>query len=58
MAQRSHPTDAGEAADPVRGLRLTLTPQTGHTTRVRSAAGTLTLQNTRLAVVPTDGDYA
>ena len=56
MAQRSHPTDEGEAADPVRGLRLTLTPQAGHTTRVRSKAGTLTLANTRLAVVPTDGE--
>jgi uncharacterized protein (TIGR02677 family) len=54
MAQRAHPTDAGEAADPVRGLRLTLTPSAGHTTRVRSAAGVLTLSDTRLAVVPTE----
>jgi len=56
MAQRAHPTDPGEAADPVRGLRLTLTPSEGHTTRVRSAAGTLTLADTRLAVVPTEDD--
>jgi uncharacterized protein (TIGR02677 family) len=50
MAQREHPRDAGTAADPVRGLTLTVTPTVGHTTRIRSASGTLTLANTALTL--------
>jgi uncharacterized protein (TIGR02677 family) len=50
MATRENPADTGEAADPVRGLRLTVSPAAGHTTRVRSSAGTLTLANTALAL--------
>jgi uncharacterized protein (TIGR02677 family) len=53
MAQREHTSDVGEAADPVRGLRLTVTPEAGRTTRIRTASGTLTLSNTALAVVAT-----
>jgi uncharacterized protein (TIGR02677 family) len=53
MAQRESTADPGEAADPVRGLKLTVTPSAGHTTRIRSAAGTLTLTDTALAVEPT-----
>ena len=48
MAARENPSDTGEAADPVRGLRLTVSPAAGHTTRVRSSAGTLTLADTAL----------
>jgi uncharacterized protein (TIGR02677 family) len=50
MAQREHPRDAGAAADPVRGLKLTVTPTVGHTTRIRSAGGTLTLADTALTL--------
>jgi uncharacterized protein (TIGR02677 family) len=52
MAQREHTTDSGWAADPIRGLTLTVTPTAGHTTRIHSVAGTLTLADTalRLAV--------
>jgi uncharacterized protein (TIGR02677 family) len=48
MAQREHTRDSGAAADPVRGLKLTVTPTVGHTTRIRSATGTLTLTDTAL----------
>jgi uncharacterized protein (TIGR02677 family) len=50
MAQREHTQDSGAAADPVRGLTLTVTPTVGHTTRIRSAAGTLTLTDTTLSL--------
>jgi uncharacterized protein (TIGR02677 family) len=50
MAQREHTADPGEAADPVRGLKLTVTPTQGRTTRIRSAAGVLTLTDTSLAL--------
>jgi uncharacterized protein (TIGR02677 family) len=50
MAQRENTRDAGAAADPVRGLKLTVTPTVGHTTRIRSAAGTLTLSDTSLVL--------
>lgn len=50
MAQREHVRDAGRAADPVRGLTLTVTPTVGHTTRIRSASGTLTLTDTALTL--------
>jgi uncharacterized protein (TIGR02677 family) len=50
MAARDNPADTGEAADPVRGLRLTVAPAAGHTTTVRSTAGVLTLANTTLAL--------
>jgi uncharacterized protein (TIGR02677 family) len=50
MAARDNPADTGEAADPVRGLRLTVAPAAGHTTTVRSTAGVLTLANTSLAL--------
>jgi acyl transferase domain-containing protein len=52
MARREHTADAGEAADPVRGLRLTVTPAAGRTTTIRSAAGTLTLNDTTISLVP------
>ncbi|HEX3790711.1 MAG TPA: DUF2397 domain-containing protein [Pseudonocardiaceae bacterium] len=52
MAQREQMSDPGQAADPVRGLRLTVTPTRGRTTRIRSAAGTLTLADTTLALEP------
>jgi uncharacterized protein (TIGR02677 family) len=55
MAQREHTRDAGEAADPVRGLRLTVTPTVGHTTRIRSEAGTLTLTDTALTLAAERG---
>lgn len=57
MAQREHTQDTGAAADPVRGLRLTVTPTAGHTTRIRSASGTLTLADTALTLAAerTDG---
>lgn len=50
MAQREHTRDSGAAADPVRGLKLTVTPTVGHTTRIRSARGTLTLADTSLVL--------
>lgn len=50
MAQREHTKDSGAAADPVRGLKLTVTPTVGHTTRIRSAGGTLTLADTSLVL--------
>lgn len=50
MAQRDHPRDTGAAADPVRGLTLTVTPTVGHTTRIHSAGGTLTLADTALTL--------
>lgn len=50
MACREQPADVGEATDPVRGVRVTVTPSAGHTTRIRGAAGTLTLRDTTLAV--------
>lgn len=50
MAQREHTGDEGRAADPVRGLSLTVTPAAGRTTRIRSAGGTLTLANTALSL--------
>jgi uncharacterized protein (TIGR02677 family) len=50
MAQREHTKDTGAAADPVRGLKLTVESTVGHTTRIRSAAGTLTLTDTSLAL--------
>jgi hypothetical protein len=55
MAQREHTRDSGAAADPVRGLRLTVTPTVGHTTRIRSAAGTLTLTDTALTLAAERG---
>ncbi|GAA0604302.1 TIGR02677 family protein [Kutzneria viridogrisea] len=45
MAQRERAEDTGSAADPVRGLRLTVTPEQGRTTRIATAGGTLTLHN-------------
>jgi len=50
MAQRDHPRDTGAAADPVRGLTLTVTPTVGHTTRIHSSGGTLTLADTALTL--------
>jgi len=46
MAQRERTTDAGEAIDPVGGLRLHLRPAVGESTAIRTVGGTLTLQNT------------
>lgn len=48
MAQREHTKDSGAAADPVRGLKLTVTPTAGRTTKIRTAGGTLTLADTAL----------
>ncbi|CRK61819.1 FIG098404: Hypothetical protein [Alloactinosynnema sp. L-07] len=50
MAQREGAADPGAATDQVRGLTLTLTPETGHTTQIRSSAGTLTLRDTVLGI--------
>lgn len=55
MAQREHTRDSGAAADPVRGLTLTVTPTVGHTTRIRSATGTLTLTDTALTLAAERG---
>jgi hypothetical protein len=50
MAQRERAEDTGSAADPVRGLKLTVTPEEGRTTRIKTAGGTLTLHNARVAL--------
>ncbi|MGH3435282.1 MAG: DUF2397 domain-containing protein [Sciscionella sp.] len=50
MAQRERATDRGEAADPVRGLRLLVAPEAGRTTHIRSTGGVLTLRDTAVAV--------
>ncbi|WP_234996002.1 DUF2397 domain-containing protein [Streptoalloteichus hindustanus] len=46
MAQRERTDQPGTAADPVRGLRLTVVPEAGRTTRIRTAGGVLTLHDT------------
>ncbi|GLZ35876.1 hypothetical protein Lesp02_80630 [Lentzea sp. NBRC 105346] len=48
MAQRDTPQDTGEASDPVRGLKVTVSH--GTTTKITSAAGTLTLHDATLAL--------
>ncbi|WP_188986825.1 TIGR02677 family protein [Saccharopolyspora thermophila] len=50
MAQREGADDAGSALDPVHRLRVTVRPETGRETRIRSASGTLTLRDTVLEV--------
>lgn len=50
MAQRERAEDTGSAADPVRGLRLTVTPEQGRTTRIATTGGTLTLHNASVAL--------
>ncbi|RJQ80561.1 DUF2397 family protein [Pseudonocardiaceae bacterium YIM PH 21723] len=50
MAQRDSDADSGSVADPIRGLALTLNPAPGESTKIRTAAGTLTLHNTSLAM--------
>jgi hypothetical protein len=50
MAQRERAEDVGSAADPVRGLKLTVTPEEGRTTRIKTAGGTLTLHNASVAL--------
>jgi uncharacterized protein (TIGR02677 family) len=50
MAQRESAADTGSAADPVRGLRVTVGPAEGRSTRITSTAGTLTLHNSTLAL--------
>jgi hypothetical protein len=50
MAQRERAEDTGSAADPVRGLRLTVTPEQGKTTKIATTGGTLTLHNASVAL--------
>ncbi|SDC98044.1 DUF2397 domain-containing protein [Actinokineospora iranica] len=50
MAQREGAADPGTATDQVRGLSLTLTPEPGRMTRIRSSSGTLTLRDTALGI--------
>ncbi|QUQ68975.1 TIGR02677 family protein [Kutzneria sp. CA-103260] len=50
MAQRERAEDVGSAADPVRGLKLTVTPEEGRTTTIKTAGGTLTLHNASVAL--------
>ncbi|MCP2273442.1 TIGR02677 family protein [Actinokineospora diospyrosa] len=50
MAQREGASDPGSATDQVRGLALTLTPQEGQVTRIRSTSGTLTLRDTVVGI--------
>ncbi|HEY0501451.1 MAG TPA: DUF2397 domain-containing protein [Kutzneria sp.] len=50
MAQRERAEDTGSAADPVRGLKLTVTPEEGRTTTIKTAGGTLTLHNASVAL--------
>jgi uncharacterized protein (TIGR02677 family) len=50
MAQREDPADTGSATDPVRGLRVTVAAEPGGTTRITSAAGTLTLHDATLSL--------
>ncbi|MFT7840842.1 DUF2397 domain-containing protein [Saccharothrix sp. BKS2] len=50
MAQRDTADDPGSATDPVRGLRVTVSPAAGRVTRIRSAAGTLTLHGSALVL--------
>jgi len=50
MAQRESAHDSGSAADPVRGLRVTVDHALGQTTKIISAAGTLTLHDSTLAL--------
>jgi uncharacterized protein (TIGR02677 family) len=50
MAQRERAEDVGAAADPVRGLKLTVTPEEGRTTTIKTAGGTLTLHNASVAL--------
>jgi hypothetical protein len=55
MAQRDSAEEAGSATDQVRGLTLTVTPTNGEVTTIRSAAGTLTLRDAKLALAAIDG---
>ncbi|GAA1306838.1 DUF2397 domain-containing protein [Saccharothrix xinjiangensis] len=50
MAQRDTAAEPGSATDPVRGLRVTVSPAAGQVTRIRSAAGTLTLHDSALVL--------
>jgi len=50
MAQRESAVDSASAADPVRGLRVTVDHAPGETTKITSKAGTLTLHDARLAL--------
>ena len=50
MAQRESAVDSGSAADPVRGLRVTVDHAPGESTKITSRAGTLTLHDARLAL--------
>jgi uncharacterized protein (TIGR02677 family) len=50
MAQRDSDEDTGTALDPVHRLRVTVRPEEGRVTRVRTTAGTLTLQDAALDV--------
>ncbi|PFG94680.1 uncharacterized protein (TIGR02677 family) [Saccharopolyspora erythraea NRRL 2338] len=55
MAQREGSDDPGTALDPVHRLRVTVRPEPGHRTEIRSTSGTLTLQD---AVLDVRGDGA
>ncbi|MEY8039781.1 DUF2397 domain-containing protein [Saccharopolyspora cebuensis] len=50
MAGRERDDDTGTALDPVHRLRVTVRPEPGELTTVRSAGGTLTLRDTALEV--------
>ena len=55
MAQRDSADDPGTALDPVHRLRVTVRPEPGTHTRIRSSAGALTLND---AVLDVHGDGA
>ncbi|WP_306463148.1 DUF2397 domain-containing protein [Solihabitans fulvus] len=50
MAQRERADDTGSAADPVRGLRVTVRHAAGSATRITTSGGTLTLHDSTLAL--------
>ncbi|MCP2099828.1 MULTISPECIES: DUF2397 domain-containing protein [Actinosynnema] len=50
MAQRDSTVDPGSAADPVRGLRVTVEHVAGRSAVIRSKAGTLTLHDSTLVL--------
>ncbi len=55
MAGREHSDDSGSAVEPARHLHVSVRPDTGRDTVIRSASGTLTLRDTALAVRSDDG---
>lgn len=50
MAQREGADDGGEATDPVRGLHLSITPEPGRDTTIRTEGGTLTVRGSSVQI--------